>query len=92
MTYRPIYCDCPWNDCLDWVGITNRVIPDQIAPWEAGLLELTLFDQAYPELQIASVQTQIMGTFSTNMDRVENKDVMNMGVFLLVWYILTSNM
>ena len=36
-----------WNDCLGWVGITNSVISDQIAPWEAGLLELTLFDQAY---------------------------------------------
>ena len=70
------------------------VIFDQIAPWEARLLELTLFDQAYPELQIASVQAQIMGTFSPNMDRVENKDVMNTvtGVFLLVWYIFTSNM
>ena len=81
-----------WNDCLGWVGITNSVIPDQIAPWEARLLELTLFDQAYPELQIASVLAQIMGTFSPNMDRVENKDVMNTGVFLLVWYIFNSNM
>ena len=35
-------------------------------------------------LQIASVQVQIMGTFSPTMDRVENKDVMNTGVFLLV--------
>ena len=26
------------------------------------------------------------------MGRVENKDVMNTGVFLLVWYIFTSNM
>ena len=51
-----------------------------------------MFDQAYPEFQIAYVQVQIMGTFSPNMDGVENKDVMNMGVFLLVWYILTSNM
>ena len=34
-----------WNVCLSWVGITNSVIPDQIVPWEAGLLELTLFDQ-----------------------------------------------
>ena len=75
------------------VGRKNSVIPDQIDPWEARLLEFTLFDQAYPlELQIASVQAQIMGTFSPNMDRVENKDVMNMGVFLLVWYIFTSNM
>ena len=81
-----------WNDCLGWVGITNSVIPDQIAPWEARLLELTLFDQAYPELQIASVQAQIMGTFSPNMDKVENKDVMDTDVFLLVWYIFTSNM
>ena len=52
-----------WNDCLGWVGITNSVIPDQIAPWEARLPELTLFDQAYTKLQIASVQAQIMGTF-----------------------------
>ena len=81
-----------WNDCLGWVGITNSVIPNQIAPWEAGFLELTLFDQAYPELQIASVQVQNMGTFSPNMDGVENKDVMKAGVFLLVWYIFTSNM
>ena len=44
-----------WNDCLGWVGITNSVTPDQIVPWEAHLLELTLFDQAYPELQIVSV-------------------------------------
>ena len=66
-----------WNNCLGRVGITNIVIPDQIAPWEARLLELTVFDQAYPELQIAPVQAQIMGTFSPNMDRVENKDVMN---------------
>ena len=51
-----------------------------------------MFDQAYPELQIASVQAQIMGTFSPNMDRVENEDIMKMGVFLLVWYIFTSNM
>ena len=61
-----------WNVCLGWVGITNSVISDQIAPWEARLLELTLFDQAYPVLQIASVQAQIMGTFFPNMDRVEN--------------------
>ena len=81
-----------WNDCLGRVRITNSVIPDHIAPLEARLLELTLFDQAYPELQIASVQGQIMGTFSPNMFIVENKDVMNMGVFLLVWYIFTSNM
>ena len=81
-----------WNDCLGWVGITNSGIPDQIAPWEARLLELTLFDQAYPELQIVSEQAQIMGTFSPNMDRVENKNLMNMGVGLLVWYIFTSNM
>ena len=60
------------NVCLSWVGITNSVIPDQIAPWEAGLLELALFDQPYPVLQIASVQVQIMGTFSQKMDRVEN--------------------
>ena len=45
-----------WNDCLGWVRITSSVIPDQIAPWEAHLLELTLFDQAYPGLKIASVQ------------------------------------
>ena len=44
-----------WNDCLGWVGITNSVIPDQITPGEARLLELTLFDQAYTDLQIASV-------------------------------------
>ena len=42
-----------WNDCLGRVRITNSVIPDHIAPWEACLLELTLFDQAYPELQIS---------------------------------------
>ena len=35
-----------WMDRLGWVGITKSVIPDQIAPWEARLLELTLFDQA----------------------------------------------
>ena len=81
-----------WNYCLGWVGITNSATPDQIVPWKACLLELTLFDQAYPELQIASVQAQIMGTFSPNMDRVDNKGVMNTGVFLLVWYIFTSNM
>ena len=44
-----------WNVCLNRVGIINSVIPDQIVPWEAGLLEITLFDQAYPVLQIASV-------------------------------------
>ena len=77
---------------LGWVGITNSVIHDQIAPWEARLLELTLIDQADPELQIAFVQAQIMGTFFSNMYRVENKDAMNIGVFLLVWYIFTSNM
>ena len=81
-----------WNDCLGWVGITNSVIRDQIAPWKARLLELALFDQAYPELRIASVPAQNMGTFSPNMDRVKNKDVMNTGVFLLVWYIFTSHM
>ena len=70
------------------LGKNHRIIPDHIAPWEACFLELTLFDQAYPELQIASVQAQIMGTFSPNMDRVENKDVMNTGGFLL----FTSNM
>ena len=36
------------NDCLGQVRITNSVIPDHIAPWEAHLLELILFDQAYP--------------------------------------------
>ena len=61
-----------WNVCLSLVAITKSVIPDQIAPWEAGLLELTLFGQAYPVLQIASLQAQIMGTFTPNMDRVEN--------------------
>ena len=61
-----------WNVCLSWVGITNSVIPAKIAPWEVRLLELTLFNQAYPVLQIASVQAQIMTTFSPNMDRVEN--------------------
>ena len=76
-----------WNDCFG-----NSVILDQIAPWEACLLELTLFDQAYTKLQIAFVQAQIMGTFSPHMDRVENKDVMNTGVLLLVRYIFTSNM
>ena len=81
-----------WNDGLGRVRITNSVIPDHITPWEAYLLELTLFDQAYPELQIASVHVQIMGTFSPNMDRVENKDVMNMFFFLLLLYIFTSNM
>ena len=81
-----------WNDCLGWVGIANSVIPDQIAPWEARLLKLTLFDQAYPVLQIESVQAQIVGTFSPTMDRVENKNVMNTGVLLLVWYCFTSNM
>ena len=81
-----------WDDCLGWVGISNSVIPNQIAPWEARLLELILFDQAYIKLQIASVQARIMSTFSPNMDIVENKDVMNTAVFLLVWYIFTSNM
>ena len=33
--------------------------------------------------QIASVQTQIMSTFSQNMDKIENYDVKNMGVFFL---------
>ena len=60
------------NVYLRCIGITNSVIPDQIASWEADLLELTLFDQVSPVLQIASVQAQIMGTFSPNMDRVEN--------------------
>ena len=50
-----------WNVCLSWVGITNSVIPDQIVHWETGLLELTLFDQAYPLLQIGSVQVKIYG-------------------------------
>ena len=68
------------------------VIRVQIAPWEAGILELTLFDQANPVLQIASVQAQIMGTISPNMDKVENKDVMNRGMFLPVWYIFTCNL
>ena len=77
-----------WNDCLNCVGITNSLIPDQIAPWEARLLELTLFDQAYPELQIASLRVQIMGTFSPNMNRVENKDVINTGVFCLYGTLL----
>ena len=81
-----------WNDCLGRIRITNSVIPDHIAPWKARLLGLTLFDLAYPELQIASVQAQIIGTFAPNMDGVENKDIMNMGVFLLVWYIFTRNM
>ena len=56
------------NVCLSWVDIMNSVIPNQIAPWEACLLELT----AYSVLQIASVQAQIMGTFSPNIDRVDN--------------------
>ena len=50
----------------------NSVIPEQIAPWEAGLLEVTLFDQAYPLLQIASIQAQIMGTFPKILNIVEN--------------------
>ena len=61
-----------WNVCLIWVGITNSIILNQIVPLEAGLPELTLFDQAYPVLQIASVHAQITGAFSQNMDRVEN--------------------
>ena len=81
-----------WNVCLNWVGITNSITLNQIFPWEAGLLELTLFDQAYPVLQIASVQTQITGAFSQNMDRVEYLDVMNTGVYLPVQYIFTSNL
>ena len=81
-----------WDDCLGWLGITNSVIPNQIAPWEARLLELTLFDQAYIKLQIASAQAGIMSTFSPNMDRVENKDLMNTAVFLLLWYIFKSKM
>ena len=77
-----------WNNCLGWVGITNSVIPDQIAPWEACLLELTLFDQAYQELQIASVHIgKLWVHFLPNMDIVENKDVMKTGVFLHLWYI-----
>ena len=35
-------------------------------------------------LQIASVQAQIMGTFSPNMGRVASYDLMNTGVFLPV--------
>ena len=81
-----------WNVCLSWFRISNSVIRDQIAPWEAGILELTLFDQANSVLQIASVQAQIMGTISLNMDKVESKDVMNTDVFLPVWYIFTSNL
>ena len=61
-----------WNVCLNWVEITNSIILNQIVPWEAGLLELTLFDQAYQVLHIASVQAKITGAFSQNMDRVEN--------------------
>ena len=61
-----------WNVCLNWVGITNSIMLNQIVPWEAGLLEITSFDQAYPVLQIASVQAQITGAFSQNLDRVEN--------------------
>ena len=61
-----------WNVCLNWVGITNSIILNQIVPWAAGLVELPLFDQAYPVLQIASLQAQMMGAFSQNMDRVEN--------------------
>ena len=61
-----------WNVCLNWVGITNSIILNQIVPWEAGLLALTLFDQAYPVLQIASVQAQITGACSQKVDRVEN--------------------
>ena len=60
-----------WNVCLNWVGITNSIILNQIVPWEAGLFELTLFDQAYPVPQIASVQAQIKGAFFQNMDTVE---------------------
>ena len=48
-----------WNVCLNWVGITNSIILNQIVPWEAGLLELTLFDQAYPVLQIAFVRRKL---------------------------------
>ena len=61
-----------WNVCSSWVGITNSVIPHQTAPLEAGLLELTLFDEVNPVLQIAYVEALIMGTFSINIDRVEN--------------------
>ena len=61
-----------WNFCLNWVGITNSIILNQIVPWEVGLLGLTLFDQAYPVLQIAPVQAQITGAFVQNMDRVGN--------------------
>ena len=61
-----------WNVCLNWVGITKSIILNQIVPWAAGLVELTLFDQAYPVLQIASLQAQMIGAFSQNMDRVEN--------------------
>ena len=61
-----------WNVCLNWVGITNSIILNQIVPWAADLVELTLFDQAYPVLQIVSLQAQMMGAFSQNMDRVEN--------------------
>ena len=58
------------NVCLNWVGITNSIILNQIVPWEASSLALTLFDQAYPVLQIASIQAQITGAFSQNRDRV----------------------
>ena len=48
-----------WNVCLNWVGITNSIILNQIVPGEAGLLELTLFDRAYPVLQIASYRRKL---------------------------------
>ena len=64
-----------WNVCLSLVAITISVIPDQIAPLEAGLLELTLFGQAYPVRQIASVQAQIMSTFLGKLERNEYRCV-----------------
>ena len=81
-----------WNVCLNWVGIIKSIILNQIVSWKAGLLELTMIDQADPVLQIASVQAQITSAFSQNMDRDENYDVMNTGVFLPVRYIFTSNL
>ena len=42
-------------------------------------------------LQIASVQAQIMGLFSPNMDRDGNLDIMNTGVFACMVHF-TSNL
>ena len=54
--------------------------------------KVTTSKERVTALKIASVQTLIKGPFPPNTDRVENKNVLNTGVFLPVWYVFTGKL